>query len=271
MMRLPVAALLILTLGPLAIAGPPSPRAHKTQTGLQYVFLERGPGPAPAKVGRVMRARIDARDSAGNEIVSAAGDGLRRFRIERLKKSLPTLAEGLALMRPGDRLRLWLIAAQIPPHNRLLAVADQVLEVTLIDLIDPLPAPPDVAAPPATARVLEGGTAIRWLYRSGAARHPAIGDEISVHYSLWTTDGFMVDSTLLGEKVASFPLGKLIRGWQVGLPEMAIGDVARLWIPGAMAYANRADRPFSPKGMLVFDVELLAVGGPAAGAGNQGR
>lgn len=218
-----------------------------------------------------MRARIDSRDSAGKAVLSAAKDGLRGFRIERLRKSLPALAEALALMRPGDRLRLWLKAGQIPANNRLLEVADQTLEVTLVDLIAPLAAPPDVAAPPATATKLEGGTAIKWLYRSGAARHPAIGDEISVHYSLWTTDGLMIDSTLLREKVARFPLDKLIGGWQVALPAMAVGDVARLWIPGEMAYAKRTDRPFSPKGMLVFDVELLAVGGPAADPAIHGR
>jgi peptidylprolyl isomerase len=39
---------------------------------------------------------------------------------------------------------------------------------------------------------------------------------------------------------------------------MVVGETRRFWIPGALAYDN-SPRPGAPKGMLVFDVELLGI------------
>jgi peptidylprolyl isomerase len=39
---------------------------------------------------------------------------------------------------------------------------------------------------------------------------------------------------------------------------MVVGEKRRFWIPGALAYDN-STRPDAPKGMLVFDVELLEI------------
>jgi FKBP-type peptidyl-prolyl cis-trans isomerase len=47
---------------------------------------------------------------------------------------------------------------------------------------------------------------------------------------------------------------RLDRGRQL----MVVGEKRRFWIPGALAYDN-SPRPGVPKGMLVFDVELLAI------------
>jgi peptidylprolyl isomerase len=39
---------------------------------------------------------------------------------------------------------------------------------------------------------------------------------------------------------------------------MVVGEKRRFWIPGHLAYDN-IDRPGAPRGMLVFDIELLKV------------
>jgi len=39
---------------------------------------------------------------------------------------------------------------------------------------------------------------------------------------------------------------------------MQVGDTVRFWIPGCPAY-DRSPRPGAPKGMLVFDIELLSI------------
>jgi peptidylprolyl isomerase len=39
---------------------------------------------------------------------------------------------------------------------------------------------------------------------------------------------------------------------------MVVGEKRRFWIPGNLAYDN-STRPGAPKGMLVFDVELLEI------------
>ena len=57
----------------------------------------------------------------------------------------------------------------------------------------------------------------------------------------------------------SFPLNRVIKGWTEGLQLMKVGDKARFWIPGNLAYGDTPSRPGAPAGMLVFDIELLSI------------
>jgi peptidylprolyl isomerase len=128
-----------------------------------------------------------------------------------------------------------------------------------------IPAPPDVAAPPATATTTASGLAYV-LLSPGAnpnARKPGPTSNVTVHYTGWTTNGKMFDSSVARGEPATFPLNHVIRGWTEGLQLMKPGDKMRFWIPATLAYGDptHANRPGTPQGMLVFDVELLEVGG----------
>ncbi|MGH8281255.1 MAG: FKBP-type peptidyl-prolyl cis-trans isomerase [Gammaproteobacteria bacterium] len=120
--------------------------------------------------------------------------------------------------------------------------------------------PADVAAPPSTATVLPDGLAYQVLSSGTGSVRPTLDSVISVNYTGWTTDGRKFDSTVNPDgstSPATFPLNKLIQGWQEMLPLMVAGERVRVWIPGKLAYDNR-NRPGAPKGMLVFDIELLS-------------
>src|SRR5678816_768493 len=52
-----------------------------------------------------------------------------------------------------------------------------------------LPAPEDVAAPPATAKKTASGLAYRVLKPGTGKKHPAATDAVKVDYTGWTTDG----------------------------------------------------------------------------------
>ena len=65
----------------------------------------------------------------------------------------------------------------------------------------------------------------------------------------------MFDSSVARGAPATFPLNRVITGWTEGLQLMVVGEKRRLWIPEALAYKGQRD----PKGMLVFDVELLSM------------
>jgi peptidylprolyl isomerase len=119
-----------------------------------------------------------------------------------------------------------------------------------------LPAPSDVAAPPENAECTDSGLCTRVLSKGTGTEHPDAWDKVTVHYSGWTTDGKLFDSSVQRGKPASFPLNRVIPGWTEGLQLMVVGEKRRLWIPVELAYNNRPGRP---AGMLVFDVELLAV------------
>jgi peptidylprolyl isomerase len=86
--------------------------------------------------------------------------------------------------------------------------------------------------------------------------HPKATSEVEVHYSGWTTDGKMFDSSIVRGRPATFPLNRVIAGWTEGVQLMVEGEKTRFWIPEALAYQGR---PGAPAGMLVFDVELLRI------------
>jgi len=105
---------------------------------------------------------------------------------------------------------------------------------------------------------------------------PGVGDEalpghvVIVHYTGWLYDpaapdhrGRKFDSSRDRGQPLSFPLGagRVIRGWEQGLPGMKVGGTRRLVIPPSLAYGIRGagNGVIPPNATLLFDVELLAV------------
>jgi FKBP-type peptidyl-prolyl cis-trans isomerase len=121
-----------------------------------------------------------------------------------------------------------------------------------------IPAPADVKAPPADAKKTASGLASKVIKAGTGTAHPGPTSSVTVHYTGWTTDGQMFDSSVVRKQPATFPLNRVIPGWTEGVQLMVVGETRRFWIPGALAY-DSAPRPGAPKGMLVFDVELLGI------------
>ena len=119
-----------------------------------------------------------------------------------------------------------------------------------------LPAPPDVAAPPAGSLKTTSGLSTLVLQPGSGTRHPRPADRVTVHYSGWTTDGKMFDSSVTSGQPATFGVNEVIPGWTEGLQLMVEGEKRRFWIPESLAYKGQ---PGSPQGMLVFDVELIKI------------
>lgn len=121
---------------------------------------------------------------------------------------------------------------------------------------DAIPAPPDVAAPPADAETTASGLASKVITEGSGTENPRATDTVEVHYTGWTTDGEMFDSSVTRGEPAQFPLDGVIVGWTEGLQLMVEGETRRLWIPEELAYNGQPGRP---AGMLVFDVELIRI------------
>ena len=115
--------------------------------------------------------------------------------------------------------------------------------------------PEDVAGPPREAEYTRSGLASKVLAPGTGTEHPKRSSTVTVHYSGWTTDGQMFDSSVMRGQAATFPLTRVIRGWTEGLQLMVVGEKRRFWIPEKLAYGGQAG---APQGMLVFDVELLS-------------
>jgi FKBP-type peptidyl-prolyl cis-trans isomerase len=119
-----------------------------------------------------------------------------------------------------------------------------------------IPAPSDVAAPPADAVVAPSGLATKVIEAGSGTQHPRANSRVRVHYSGWTTDGQMFDSSVARGEPIAFGLNQVIAGWTEGVQLMVEGEKRRLWIPERLAYAGQRG---APQGMLVFDVELIKI------------
>ena len=164
--------------------------------------------------------------------------------------------EGVQLMVEGEKRRLW-----IPAKLAYEGVANRpqgmlVFDVELLDILAVPPTPPDVAAPPADAETSKSGLAWKVLKPGTGTDHPSAGSSVRVHYTGWTTDGKMFDSSVQRGTPAFFKLNAVIPGWTEGLQLMVPGEIRRFWIPKKLAYRGA---PGKPEGMLVFDVELIEI------------
>ncbi len=97
------------------------------------------------------------------------------------------------------------------------------------------------------------------LTGSGEAAKP--GQEYTVHYTGWLTDGKKFDSSVDRNEPLKFIQGRrrVIAGWEAGFEGMKAGGKRRLFIPYQMAYGEAGRGTIPPKAELIFDVELLAV------------
>jgi FKBP-type peptidyl-prolyl cis-trans isomerase len=66
----------------------------------------------------------------------------------------------------------------------------------------------------------------------------------------------MFDSSLTRGQPTVMQLDQVIRGWTEGVTMMVEGERTRFWVPQDSAYKGEAG---SPRGMLVFDIELVEI------------
>ena len=96
----------------------------------------------------------------------------------------------------------------------------------------------------------------------GAGEVATAGQNVTVHYTGWLTDGSKFDSSKDRNDPFVFGLGQrqVIAGWDEGVQGMEVGGKRKLTIPPALGYGARgAGGAIPPNATLVFEVELLGV------------
>lgn len=108
-------------------------------------------------------------------------------------------------------------------------------------------------------KTLEGGVQYKVL-NAGEGESPALTDTVEVHYTGKLTSGKVFDSSVQRGEPATFRVNQVIKGWQMALQEMKVGDKWMLYIPSDLAYGERGSQgAIGPHEVLVFEVELLAI------------
>jgi FKBP-type peptidyl-prolyl cis-trans isomerase len=106
-------------------------------------------------------------------------------------------------------------------------------------------------------------TGLRYRRLSGGAAgapHPSGTDTVTIHYAGRLVDGTEFDSSIARGEPATFPLPRLIRGWQEGVPLMQVGDRFEFAIPARLAYGPRGRGPIPGGATLLFTIELIGIG-----------
>ena len=243
---------------PSDVAAPPSD-AQTTASGLASKLIKPGTGSVHPSAEDLVEVHYTGWTTDGKMFDSSVTRGVpAKFPLGRVIKGW---TEGVQLMVEGETRRFW-IPAELAYGTRPPGGAPAGMLVFDIELLGvtpgpkPIPAPKDVAEPPRSAHRTKTHLAYQVLKKGTGSRHPKATDQVEVHYTGWTTDGKMFDSSVQRGQTATFPLGGVIPGWTEGLQLMVEGEKTRFWIPAKLAYNNQPGRP---AGMLVFDVELIAI------------
>jgi peptidylprolyl isomerase len=232
---------------PPDVAAPPSD-ATKTASGLATKVLTPGTGKDHPTKDDLVTVNYTGWKTDGTMFDSSVARG--KPSVFPVGRVIAGFSEGLQLMVPGEKRRLWIPEALAykgarEPKGML------VFDVELFDM--PNRPPADVKGPPSDAKRTASGLAYKVLKPGINARRPSATSTVTVHYTGWTTDGKMFDSSVVRGEPTTFPLNNVIKGWTEGLQLMATGEKTRFWIPQELAYKGES----APYGMLVFDVELI--------------
>jgi peptidylprolyl isomerase len=238
---------------PPDVAAPPTD-AVKSASGLASKVVEPGKGDKRPGLKDAVVVHYTAWTTDGKMFDSSHARKMpSTFLVESAIKGW---GEGVQLMTPGEKRRLW-----IPEDLAFRGQAGRpkglvVFDVELLEVIpDPRVAPADVAKAPDDALRTPSGLAYKVLRPGTGTVHPRKDSRVTVHYTGWSTDGKMFDSSIPIGRAATFGLGDVIPGWTEGVQLMVEGEKTRFWIPARLAYQGRQ----GPQGLLVFDIDLLAI------------
>ena len=253
---------------PEDVAAPPE-GAEKTESGISSRVLQEGTGTSHPKADEKVRVHYSGWQTDGYNFDSSYSRGVPST--FGLNGVIAGWTEGVQLMVEGEKRRFWIpgdlaygkLEGELPPIGENGKRPGQPLgqlcfDIELIKILRPHPTPENLTAAPEDAPANPSGVASKVIKAGAGESKPKPTDNVQVHYTVWTTDGKVVDSTLPNERPKTLPLKRTIKGFTEGVQMMVEGETRRIWVPTDMAY-GAAPPPTAPEGMLVFEVELLKI------------
>lgn len=100
------------------------------------------------------------------------------------------------------------------------------------------------------------------ILKEGIGEQVQLTDTVTLFYKGYLMkDGSVFDQTK--DKPATFPLARLIKGWQLAVPKARVGGSIRIFIPSTLAYSIRSrSKAIPPNSILVFDIDVVSTKKP---------
>lgn len=107
---------------------------------------------------------------------------------------------------------------------------------------------------------IKDGIYYKSISKGNSKEHCTISDEITVRYTGKLMNGYVFDSNSNqphGETTLS--LSNVIKGWQIALPYMSVGETAEFVIPYNLAYGENGTGPIPAYSNLRFTITLVRI------------
>ena len=99
------------------------------------------------------------------------------------------------------------------------------------------------------------------ILKQGSGAAVKLGDNATVHYVGTLASGVKFDSSVDRNSPFTFAVGqgKVIKGWDLGVVGMKVGEKRKLTVPSDLGYGDNGFLTIPPKATLIFEVELLKI------------
>lgn len=233
----------------------------ETSSGVKYIEVKKGKGPkveADCNVEFHYTAYLE-----DGKIFDSTRKKGQTLKVLAGNRSLITgLDEGLLLMNEGDQIRFIIPPALgfgsakngAIPANATLTFDIEMIKVNPKIVVKPFPIE--------GKRVYNHESGLQYIIvEEGKGERVQGNQSVEMHYTGYLQDGTIFDSSIKRNQPFSFKLGlnQVIKGWEIGVPLMKVGDKMRLILPPELGYGDRAVGNIPPNSKLIFDVELLRV------------
>lgn len=257
-----------------------------TPSGLAYKYRVDIPGKT-GEIGDVVKLHFVLRNSKDSILRSTIEENRMVITTIQKPRYAASFEEGLGMLSKGDSCAFWIsadslfkkgIGAELPTFiekGSFLRFEVKMYEVvTMAEYVQEqetmakkVKADEDAALAsyiktnniPA---VLDTATGVYYqVVQAGTGTKPKKGNKVIVHYTGHLLNGEIFDSSLDRGDPFDFIIGqgRVIEGWDEGIPLMRKGEKGILYIPSYRGYGEQRAGSIAPNSTLIFEVELLDI------------
>ncbi|NIM00444.1 MAG: FKBP-type peptidylprolyl isomerase [Acidobacteria bacterium] len=234
----------------------PPEDAVRSESGLAWVVLETGDSAQGSPEGEAtVLVEYHGWTTEGELLDSTLHRG--QPRAFTLHLVIDGFREAFSTMVPGERRLIWIPEELTKLDGRTTLDQTVVFDMKLLSFMSKPDDRENVMTVPDDAERSESGLAWKVLQPGTGELHAQEGDTVEILYTIWSGDGEVFDSSYAHARPGRFELNETMpAGFNEALFSMVTGEKRLVWIPEALAYGGRKDRP---QGMLVFEMQLLSI------------